>query len=210
MANKPRFGDVMNEYGFAQLRSFMAAETVETLKAVLKPIIYEELEAPFAEYSVLKELILTPKFNDFISRHFGDFEVVRTAYSNHAFEQEVGKFNQQTNWQLANQNLNAEWLNHSFIMQLHLDDVMLGNGPFKMLNKSHKDGFLPLSNFDIEPSGTETICQMKSGDVLVYHPLVLKKKLAINGQNDRRIIELWFCHNSQTKNLNSAEHYQLS
>lgn len=82
-----------------------------------------------------------------------------------------------------------EVLENIITFRIHLDDCNIENGALKIVPKSHKMGFIDITDYKIE--NTEII-EMHAGDILKLSPLLLHASGYNNTSEKRGVIHLEF------------------
>lgn len=127
--------------------------------------------------------------------------------------------NQQTNWQVAwHQDLSIavqyktnlegynawtvkEGITHvqppvkilekMLTIRIHLDDTDVCNGALKVCPGSHRLGRIPASKAAaVAKQKGEILCEVASGDAIIFHPLLLHASHKATSPNHRRVIHL--------------------
>lgn len=86
-------------------------------------------------------------------------------------------------------------LDHVVTVRIHLDDADETNGALKVIESSHRKGFIRIDeNFDKSKYGEEVLCTMKRGQVMLMKPMLLHASGKSISKNNRRVIHLEFCN----------------
>ena len=91
-----------------------------------------------------------------------------------------------------------------FTIRIHLDDTDENNGALKVIEKSHLKAVYRPETIDWNTE-KETVCNVKSGGVMLMKPLLLHSSGKTTNQNRRRVIHIEFSNQLLPKNLNWAE-----
>ncbi len=82
-------------------------------------------------------------------------------------------------------------LEDNFTLRIHLDDMDENNGALRVIEGSHLKGVYRPETIDWAVE-KETICSVKSGDVMVMKPLLLHSSGRTTGNKRRRVIHIEF------------------
>lgn len=96
------------------------------------------------------------------------------------------------------------FLENIFTIRIHLDDTDENNGALKVIEKSHLKAVYRPETIDWNTE-KETICNVKSGGVMLMKPLLLHSSGKTTNQNRRRVIHIEFSNQLLPENLNWAE-----
>lgn len=101
-----------------------------------------------------------------------------------------------------------EFLENIFTIRIHLDETDENNGALKVIEKSHLKGvFRPETiNWNIEK---ESICNVKSGGIMLMKPLLLHSSSKTNNKKRRRVIHIEFCNKKLPNSLNWSEYSSI-
>lgn len=95
-------------------------------------------------------------------------------------------------------------LENIFTIRIHLDDTDGNNGALKIVPKSHLKGIYRPETIDWSKE-TETVCNVKSGGVMVMRPLLLHSSNRTTNNNKRRVIHLEFSNIELPSEIKWAE-----
>jgi ectoine hydroxylase-related dioxygenase (phytanoyl-CoA dioxygenase family) len=97
-----------------------------------------------------------------------------------------------------------EILESNFTIRIHLDDTDAENGALKVIPSSHSKQLYRSESIDwtIE---SETICNVKSGGIMVVKPLLIHSSSRTTNQEQRRVIHLEFSKSELPEGLNWSE-----
>lgn len=79
-----------------------------------------------------------------------------------------------------------------FTIRIHLDDCTKENGALRLIEGSHKKGVIQISDWIVNKEGTETICEVNKGGVLIMKPLTLHASRRSENEQNRRVIHIEF------------------
>ena len=82
-------------------------------------------------------------------------------------------------------------LKNIFTVRIHLDDTNAGNGPLRVIPKSHFNGIRRVSEIE-KDKGNEVICTVKKGHAMLMKPLIFHASSKSKMINRRRVIHLEF------------------
>lgn len=92
-----------------------------------------------------------------------------------------------------------------FTIRIHLDDCTRENGALRVIEASHKKGVIEIKGWMKEKPGTERICEVKQGGILIMNPLILHASRRTENQKNRRVIHIEFCDQELPDNLQWKE-----
>lgn len=100
-------------------------------------------------------------------------------------------------------------LQNIFTIRIHLDDTDEDNGALKVVPGSHAKGIYRPEhvNWTIE---RETVCKVKSGDVMLMKPLLLHASNRTIDERKRRVIHIEFSNEQLPGDLKWAERLPLT
>lgn len=90
-----------------------------------------------------------------------------------------------------------------------MDDCTKENGALRVIEKSHKQGIIPIKTWIKEKKGIERVCQVKQGGVLLMKPLTLHASKRTENQKNRRVIHLECIDKSLPEGLEWKEKINL-
>jgi ectoine hydroxylase-related dioxygenase (phytanoyl-CoA dioxygenase family) len=86
----------------------------------------------------------------------------------------------------------AEVLANMIAVRVHLDDCGAHNGPLRVIPGSHRHGWLDDQLDDWKSRGTEIVCTVSSGGVVMMCPLILHASGPSESVGHRRVIHIEF------------------
>ena len=103
----------------------------------------------------------------------------------------------------------TEILENIFTIRIHLDDTDENNGALKVIDKSHlKEIYRPETiNWETE---TESVCNVKSGGIMLMKPLLLHSSSRTKNNKRRRVIHIEFSNKELSNLLNWSEYSSLN
>jgi len=87
---------------------------------------------------------------------------------------------------------NRKFLENIFTIRIHLDDCTKENGALRVIEGSHRHGVIPITEWTKEKQGTERICEVGRGGVLMMRPLILHASKRTENEARRRVIHVEF------------------
>ena len=87
---------------------------------------------------------------------------------------------------------NKELLESIFTIRIHLDDCTKENGALRVIEESHLNGAIDITEWIKTKIGQETICEVTKGGVLIMKPLVLHSSRRTENRMNRRVIHIEF------------------
>ncbi|MFK7937708.1 MAG: phytanoyl-CoA dioxygenase family protein [Saprospiraceae bacterium] len=100
---------------------------------------------------------------------------------------------------------NRELLENIFTLRIHLDDCTVKNGALRVIERSHQNGVIPIKDWMQKKEGTERICEVPRGGVLLMRPLLLHASRRTENQQSRRVIHIECCDLELPNGLNWKE-----
>ena len=100
---------------------------------------------------------------------------------------------------------NREFLESIFTIRIHLDDCSKENGALRVIEKSHLNGTINIKEWMKNKVGTETICEVKKGGILIMKPLTLHSSRRTENEMNRRVIHIEFTSQELPIGLNWKE-----
>ena len=97
-----------------------------------------------------------------------------------------------------------EILEQNFTIRIHIDKTTKENGALKVLNKSHKKGFVRTENIEIE-NEIETICEVEKGGIMIMKPLIFHASNKTTNNERRRVIHIEFSNQKLPNELEWSE-----
>ncbi len=93
-------------------------------------------------------------------------------------------------------------------IRIHLDDTDENNGALKVIDKSHlKEIYRPETiNWETE---TESVCNVKSGGIMLMKPLLLHSSSRTKNNKRRRVIHIEFSNKVLPDQLNWSEYSSI-
>ena len=84
-------------------------------------------------------------------------------------------------------------LEQMLAVRIHLDDCGPGNGPVRVISGTHREGRLsPLAMEQLRATHPESVCVVRKGAVLAFHPLLLHASSPSLSPTHRRVIHFEF------------------
>ena len=83
-------------------------------------------------------------------------------------------------------------LERIFTIRIHLDDCTADNGALRVIEKSHRQGVIPIQEWKDNKPGIEQICEVPMGGALLMKPLTLHASYRTENNAHRRVIHLEF------------------
>ena len=87
---------------------------------------------------------------------------------------------------------NKELLESIFTIRIHLDDCTKENGALRVIEESHLNGAIDITEWIKTKIGQERICEVTKGGVLIMKPLVLHSSRRTENRMNRRVIHIEF------------------
>ena len=100
---------------------------------------------------------------------------------------------------------NRELLENIFKIRNHLEDCTIENGALRVIEKSHLNGVINLKEWIKTKTGTETICEVRRGGILIMKPLVLHSSRRTENEMSRRVIHIEFTDHELPRGLTWKE-----
>lgn len=85
-----------------------------------------------------------------------------------------------------------EFLEKIFTIRIHLDDCMEENGALRIIEGSHKEGVIEIKDWMKDKKGTEKVCEVKAGGIIIMKPLILHSSRRTENMKNRRVIHVEF------------------
>lgn len=119
---------------------------------------------------------------------------------------EVAKYK---NWRQNDQRTivqpNRALLENIFTIRIHLDDCTKENGALRLIEKSHLNGTINIKEWMETKNGTESICEVRKGGILIMKPLTLHSSRRTENKKNRRVIHIEFTDHELPDGLNWKE-----
>jgi len=98
-----------------------------------------------------------------------------------------------------------KFLEQIFTIRIHLDDCKIDNGALRIIKGSHRKGIIQISDWMVDKPGTEIICEVNKGGILIMKPLTLHASLRTENQKNRRVIHIEFTEKELPEGLEWKE-----
>ncbi|MEO0683854.1 MAG: phytanoyl-CoA dioxygenase family protein [Cyanobacteria bacterium J06649_11] len=92
-----------------------------------------------------------------------------------------------------------------FTLRIHLDDCSKENGALRVIEGSHKKGVVEIKEWIKSKEGTERICEVERGGIVVMKPLILHSSRRSENKRNRRVIHVEFTAKELPAGLNWKE-----
>lgn len=79
-----------------------------------------------------------------------------------------------------------------FTIRIHLDDCKIDNGALRIIKGSHHNGIIKISDWMVNKPGTEIVCEVNRGGILLMKPLTLHASRRTENEKNRRVIHIEF------------------
>lgn len=176
----------------------------------------------------IEESILNDKFKNLLKTFGDDFFISKAIYFNKTKESNwFVNFHQDLsisvdkkailkgykNWTFKQNQYGVqppdEILNKIITIRIHLDDVNEENGALKVIPKSHLKGALLKSSEEYLAFGSEVVCPVAKGGIMLMKPLTFHASSKNKTEKDRRVIHLEFCNTMLQKPLKWLEYKDI-
>ena len=103
-----------------------------------------------------------------------------------------------------------ETLQKIYTIRIHLDDCNKENGALHVITESHVNGVINLKEWTKEKIGSEYICEVSKGGILIMNPLLLHSSKRTENNKNRRVIHIEFSNANLPNGIRWKEAISLS
>lgn len=194
--------DLENRFGVREFLSDHPAITKKVFTARLIEIVKHI--APNCDKSIKSIFFDKPPQANWIVNWHQDLTINLTN------QKEVDGFK---NWRKTNERIivqpDTKMLESIFTIRIHLDDCTEENGALRVIEGSHKNGVIEIKDWIKSKNGTERICEVGKGGIVIMKPLTLHSSRRTENNKNRRVIHIEFTDQALPDGLQWKEKVML-